>query len=60
VSFDAITLCVASQQVIPKVSVYFVTTQSGKLWIHPRTWEDNIKRGLQEIGCEDLNCIQLD
>jgi hypothetical protein len=32
----AITLCVASQRVIPKVSVYFVMTQSGNFWIHPR------------------------
>jgi hypothetical protein len=36
VSFAAITLCVASQRVIPKVSVYFVMTQSGNFCIHPR------------------------
>jgi hypothetical protein len=35
VSFAAITLCVASQRLIPKVSIYFVTTQSGNFWIHP-------------------------
>jgi hypothetical protein len=31
----AITLCVTSQRVIPKVGVYFVMTQSGNFWIHP-------------------------
>jgi hypothetical protein len=36
VSFAAITLRVAPQQVIPKVSVYFVMTQSGNFWIRPR------------------------
>jgi hypothetical protein len=29
VSFAAITLCVASQRVIPKVSIHFVVIQSG-------------------------------
>jgi len=37
VSFGTITLCVASQQVIPMVSVYFVMTQSGKFWSHSHT-----------------------
>jgi hypothetical protein len=41
VSFAAITLCVTSQQVIPKVSVYFVMTQSGNFWIHPRVLQIN-------------------
>jgi hypothetical protein len=39
VSFAAITLCVASQRVfvvVVVVVVYFVTTQSGNFWIHPR------------------------
>jgi hypothetical protein len=36
VSFAAITFCVASQRVFIVVSVYFVTTQSGNFWIHPR------------------------
>jgi hypothetical protein len=36
VSFAAITLCVASERVIQKVSVHFVMTQSGNFWIHPR------------------------
>jgi hypothetical protein len=35
VSFAAIILFVASQRVIPKVSIYFVMTQSGNFWIHP-------------------------
>jgi hypothetical protein len=35
VSFVAITLCVASQRVFI-VTVYFVMTQSGNFWIHPR------------------------
>jgi hypothetical protein len=33
VSFAAITLCVASERVSV---VYFVRTQSGNVWIHPR------------------------
>jgi len=32
----AITLCVASQRVFI-VAIYFVMTQSGNFWIHPRT-----------------------
>jgi hypothetical protein len=37
VSFDAITLCVAFQRVfVVVVVVYFVMTQSGNFWIHPR------------------------
>jgi hypothetical protein len=40
VSFAAITLCVACQRVfifvIVVAVVYFVTTQSGNFWIHPR------------------------
>jgi hypothetical protein len=36
VSFDAITLCVASQRVFIVVSIYFVMTQSGNFWIHSR------------------------
>jgi hypothetical protein len=35
-SFAAIILCVASQWVIPQVSVYFVMTQSRNVWIDPR------------------------
>jgi hypothetical protein len=37
VSFAAITLCVASQQVFIVGSVYFVMTESGNFWIRPRT-----------------------
>jgi hypothetical protein len=33
-SFDTITLCVASERVF--IVVYFVMTQSGNFWIHPR------------------------
>jgi len=36
VSFAAITICVASQRVFIVGSVYFVTTQYGNFWIHPR------------------------
>jgi hypothetical protein len=37
VSFAAITLCVASLRVfVVVVVVYFVMTQSGNFWIHPR------------------------
>jgi hypothetical protein len=35
-SFAAITLCAASQRVFIVVSVYFVRTQSGNFWLHPR------------------------
>jgi hypothetical protein len=37
VSFAAITLCIASQRVFIVVIVYFVMTQSGNFWIHPRS-----------------------
>jgi hypothetical protein len=38
VSFVAISLCVASQRVFVVIVVfYFVMTQSGNFWIHPRT-----------------------
>jgi hypothetical protein len=36
VSFDAITLCIASQQVF--IVVISLQTQSGNIWIHPRTF----------------------
>jgi len=36
VSFAAKTLCVALQRVFVVVVVYFVTTQSGNFWTHPR------------------------
>jgi len=43
VRFDAITLHIASQRVIIIIiiiiiiiSIYFVMTQSGNFWIHPR------------------------
>jgi hypothetical protein len=38
VSFAAITFCVASQRVFILV-VYFIMTQSGNFWIHPRIWQ---------------------
>jgi hypothetical protein len=37
VSFAALTLCVVSQRVFV---VYFVMTQSGNFWIHPRIRSD--------------------
>jgi hypothetical protein len=39
-SFDAITLCVASQQVFIVVSVYFIIDSFRKIWIHPRIDRD--------------------
>jgi hypothetical protein len=36
VSFTALTLYVTSQRVFIFVSLYFVMTQSGNFWIHPR------------------------
>jgi hypothetical protein len=41
VSLAAITLCVASQRVF--IVVYFVMTQSGNFWIHPRTYQRKSK-----------------
>jgi hypothetical protein len=38
VSFAAITLCVASRRMFIVVIVYFVMTQSGNFWIHPRNY----------------------
>jgi hypothetical protein len=38
VSFAAIILCVTSQRVFIVAVVYFVMTQSGNVWIHPRMW----------------------
>jgi len=39
VNYAAITLCVASQLVfIVVIVVYFLMTQSGNFWIHPRTF----------------------
>jgi hypothetical protein len=38
VSFATITLCVASQRVFVVVVVYFIMTQSGNFWIHPRMY----------------------
>jgi len=31
----------------------------GPLWRHRRRWEDNIKMGLQEVGCGDMDWIEL-
>jgi hypothetical protein len=39
-SFTAITLYIASQQVFIVVSIYFVMTQSGNFWIYP--WKQNV------------------
>jgi hypothetical protein len=36
-SFDAITLCVASQRVFIVAAVISLSTQSGNFWIHHRT-----------------------
>jgi hypothetical protein len=36
VSFAAITICDVSQPEFIVVRVYFVMTQSGNFWIHPR------------------------
>jgi hypothetical protein len=41
VSFDTITLCVASQRVFVVV-VISLSTQSGNFWIHPRMFRGNI------------------
>jgi hypothetical protein len=61
VSFAAITLCVASQRVfivvvvVVVVVVYFVMTQSGNFWIHPRTYisraksRENVQLSLRSV-----------
>jgi len=33
-----------------------VQTPEGKF---RNRWEDNVKMGLQEVGCEDLDCTDL-
>jgi hypothetical protein len=38
VSFAVIALWKGHQRVIPKVSLYFISTQSGNFWIHVRTY----------------------
>jgi hypothetical protein len=43
-SFPTITLCVTSQLVIPKMSLYFVMTQSGNFWIHPHSFLNEAPR----------------
>jgi hypothetical protein len=48
VSFAAINLRVASQRVIPKVSVYFVIDSVRKFWLHSRT--DLLFASLYPIG----------
>jgi hypothetical protein len=54
VSFAAIPLCIASQWVIPNVSVYFIMTQSGNFWIHPRKYSTQ-----QMISAiKTLSCIR--
>jgi hypothetical protein len=40
VSFAVITLYVASQLVFISVSTYFIMTQSGNVWIHPRMFSE--------------------
>jgi hypothetical protein len=35
VSFAAVALCVSYQRVFIVVTVYFIMTQSGNVWIHP-------------------------
>jgi hypothetical protein len=39
VSFAAIILFIASQRVFIADVVYFVMTQSGHFWIHPRSFD---------------------
>jgi hypothetical protein len=46
VSFAAITLFVASQQVIPKISIYFIMTQSRSFCIHPCVWNQEVDLGV--------------
>jgi hypothetical protein len=42
VKFAVVTLCVASQRVFIVV-VYFVMTQSGNFWIHPRVLSNRLR-----------------
>jgi hypothetical protein len=36
-----------------------LSTQSGNFWIHPRILEDHIKMDLKEVGCENVDLIQV-
>jgi hypothetical protein len=58
VSFAAVTLCVASQWmfIVIVVVVYFVMTQSGNFWIHPRIRVSPISSSLMWSW---WNCPQL-
>jgi hypothetical protein len=58
VSFAAITLCVASQRVF--IVVYFVMTQSGFFWIHPRSYQMNSEGcciNLLRCTCSLISCV---
>jgi hypothetical protein len=60
VSFAAITLRVASQRVFIIVVVYFVMTQSGNFWIHPRVyswWQDQAIISRCCIYCSDCEIL---
>jgi hypothetical protein len=53
VSFAAMTLCVASQRVLVVV-VYFVMTQFGNFWIHPRLNSGHRKSNAACTRCKEL------
>jgi hypothetical protein len=58
VSFAAINLCVASQRVFIVVVTYFVMTQSGNFWIHPRMpayEEKQLNTSHTKSMCHDLS-----
>jgi hypothetical protein len=56
-SFVAITLYVASQRVFIVVSVYFVMTQSGYFWVHPRILSSRRKLNYVRNFCRILTMV---
>jgi hypothetical protein len=59
VSFATITLLVASQRVLMVVSMYFVMTQSGNFWIHPRIYRRQLGAAVAQTnyGLDDQSSI---
>jgi hypothetical protein len=59
VSFHAVTLFVTSQRVFIVVSIYFVTTQSGNFWIHPRICRPTVSQLLHRFLRYTSRCIWM-
>jgi hypothetical protein len=59
VSFAAIILCVASHRVFIIVVVYFVMTQSGNFWIHPRMLNSSSDVAVLAVGLKKVSFKQF-